>query len=397
MRHLKGSPVYRRAALLVVAAMILAVAAAPAVATAATPHSTLLTSTIYQAVAKQFTISGKMPSSMHGKTVSVEVRKPGRTFWTPVRTPVIGTTGAWKTTYTPQLGGTFYIRVRNGVTAAGLSRTATLTVKKGPGIRFQILLASTTSTRDSGLFEALKPMFLAACPEYTIKATFVGSGAAIALGGSGDADVLLTHSPAAEVNFMNGLVGSPLAPTPHHGVRRYKVMYNDYVLVGPTANPAGILIGDSAQTAFEKIANTDSLFISRNDNSGTNAKEKEIWALLSNPQTGQSWYLASGTMGMAQALTAAKEQGAYTLADRATWLNAKNLGTVTGLSIVSENDSTGRYNNQYSVIEVSDALNKEGARDFSRWIRSAVGQAVIRDYGLDTYGKSLFTPNAGAY
>jgi tungstate transport system substrate-binding protein len=326
-------------------------------------------------------------------------RKPGRTFWTPVKSVTIGLTGRWSWKYTPKLGGKFYIRARYGTTAAGLSRTATLTVRKGPGVTYQIALASTTSTRDSGLFEALKPMFLAACPEYSLKATFVGSGAAIALGGSGDADVLLTHSPAAEVNFMNGLVGSPLAAVPHHGVRRYKVMYNDYVLVGPTANPAGILITDSAQSAFEKIANTDSVFWSRNDASGTNSKEKEIWALLGNPQLGQSWYKASGTMGMAQALAAANDAstGGYTLSDRATWLNANSLGMVKALKIVSENDPSGRYNNQYAVIEVSEPRNWEGARDFSLWIRSAQGQAVIRDYGLDTYGKSLFIPNAGPY
>jgi tungstate transport system substrate-binding protein len=399
MRHMKGLPLYRRAVLVAAGAMMLAVTVAPAIAAAAVPHSTLSTTYMYMPVAKSFTISGKIAKSTHGKYMTIEIRKPGRTFWTPVATSKIGTTGAWHIHYTPKLGGKFYVRARYGTTAAGLSRTATVTVRKGPGVKYQILLASTTSTRDAGLFEALKPMFLAACPEYTVKATFVGSGAAIALGGSGDADVLLTHSPAAEVSFMSGLVGSPLAAVPHHGVRRYKVMYNDYVLVGPTANPAGILAGDSALVAFGKIANTDSTFWSRNDASGTNSKEKEIWALLSNPQTGQSWYKASGTMGMAQALAAANDAstGGYTISDRATWMNATSLGMTKALKIVSENDATGRYNNQYSVIEVSSPRNWEGARDFSLWIRSATGQAVIRDYGLDTYGKSLFIPNAGSY
>lgn len=395
MRHLKESPIYRRAILIAACAMIVAPVAAPAAASAAVPHSTIYTSTLFQAVARQFTISGRIAASTHGKKILIEIRKPGRTFWTPVKSVTIGSTGRWSWKYTPKLGGKFYIRARYGTIAAGLSRTATLTVKKGPGVKYQITLASTTSTRDSGLFEALRPMFLSQCPEYSLKATFVGSGAAIALGGSGDADVLLTHSPAAEVNFMNGLVGSPLAPVPHHGVRRYKVMYNDYVLVGPAADPAGILESDSAQTAFGKIASTGSTFISRNDNSGTNAKEKEIWALLGNPQTGQSWYHATGTMGMAQALSAANEGGAYTLSDRATWLNASNLGTVKLLTIV--NDGDARYFNQYAVMEVSAPRNWEGARDFSLWIRSATAQNIIRDYGLDTYGRTLFVPNHGPY
>jgi tungstate transport system substrate-binding protein len=351
---------------------------------------------MYMPVAKSFTISGKMPAAAHGHKMNVEIRKPGRTFWTTIGIVTIGSTGRWSMTYTPKLGGKFYLRARYTPSSPDrLSRTATLTVKKGPGVKYQILLASTTSTQDSGLYEALKPLFQAQCPEYSLKATFVGSGAAIALGGTGDADVLLTHSPAAELDFMKGIVAG--AASAHKGLTRYKVMYNHFLLAGPKSNPAGILPGDSAQTAFHKIAMTGSTFISRNDNSGTNAKEKEIWAALGNPQLGQSWYKATGTMGMAQALAAANDgsTGGYTLADNATWLMSSRLKTVGNMAVASEGDAA--YFNQYSVIEVRGARNAEGAQDFRRWIMSASVQKVIAEYGIDWYGVPLFTPDAGSY
>jgi tungstate transport system substrate-binding protein len=399
MRHMKDSPLRRRAALLIASAIVFALVAVPTIALAATPHSTLATTYMYMAKAKSFTISGRIAASTHGKYITVEIKKPGRTFWTPVASAKIGTTGAWHIHYTPKLGGTFKIRARYGTTTAGISRTATVIVRTGPGTKSQIVLASTTSTRDSGLFEALRPMFLAQNPEYTLKATFVGSGAAIHLALDGNADVVLAHSPAAELDAMNGIYSAVQHAI--HGVRHYKVMYNDYVLVGPTANPAAIAIGDSAQVAFGKLASTGSTFWSRNDASGTNSKEKEIWALLGNPQgtvgSYASWYKASGTMGMAQALAAANDAstGGYTLSDRATWLNATSLGTTSRLKIVNEGDS--RYFNQYGIFESSGARNAEGARDFSLWLRCPTAQTIIANYGLDTYGRTLFTPNAGAY
>jgi tungstate transport system substrate-binding protein len=174
-------------------------------------------------------------------------------------------------------------------------------------------------------------------------------------------------------------------------------MYNHFLLVGPKTNPAGITLTESAQSAFGKIASTGSTFISRNDNSGTNAKEKEIWAALGNPQTGKSWYKATGTMGMAQALAAANDgsTGGYTLADNATWLMSSRLKTVSNLQIANEGNAA--YFNQYSVIEISGARNAEGAQDFRRWIMSPSVQAVIAEYGNDWYGVSLFIPNAGSY
>jgi tungstate transport system substrate-binding protein len=393
MRHMKGSPFIRRATLLVAAVAMAALVALPAVALAATPHSTLLTSSRYMVKARPFTISGRISTSVRGKKLSIEIRKPGRTFWTTVGQITIPSTGRWKLTYTPKLGGKFFIRARYGGTS-GLSRTATLSVKYGPGVKTTILLASTTSTRDSGLMDLLKPAFLAACPEYGLKGTYVGSGAAMVLGGNGDADVLLVHSPAAELDFMRGIVSGKAYP--HSGLTRHAVMYNDFVLVGPSSNPANILSTDSAATAFQKIATTGSKFISRNDKSGTNAKELEIWKSIGNPQSGQSWYTLSGAgTGMAIALSNAAQTGSYTLADKATWLNVHNLGTVPSLNVVNQGDSV--LFNQYSVIDVRGARNWEGAQDFSLWIRSAQAQALIRTYGEETVGQRLFFPNAGKY
>jgi len=399
MRQVRHGGAAGRIALGVFAAAMVLMLALPMMALAdLAPRTSLLTSARYMSNARSFIISGKMATKFKGKQIAVEIRKPGRTYWDQVALLTINKSGRWSVHYTPKLGGKFFIRARY-MPRKSLSRTAVLTVKRGPSTKMQILLASTTSTRDSGLFERIGPAFLAACPEYTLKATFVGSGAAIALGGTGDADVLLTHSPAAEVDFMNGIVAGKASA--FRGLTRNKVMYNDFVLVGPVANPAGVVDNSAsggAQAAFQSIATAGSTFWSRNDASGTNAKEKEIWKLLGNPQIGQSWYKASGTMGMAQALATANDAGTsgYTLADRATWLNATSLGIVKNLKIVNAGDPI--LFNQYAVIEVKGARNKEGAQDFSNWIRSPQAQALIKTYGEYTYpGQIMFEPNAGPY
>ena len=135
MRQSKGTPLSRRAALIVLAVAMLATIAVPAIASAATPRSTLIMSTTYQPVAKSFTVSGKISPSLHGQKITVEIRKPGRTFWTRVGSVTISTTGTWHLHYTPKLGGKFYVRARYGATTAGLSRTASLTVKRAPASR----------------------------------------------------------------------------------------------------------------------------------------------------------------------------------------------------------------------------------------------------------------------
>ncbi|MDZ4169646.1 MAG: substrate-binding domain-containing protein [Coriobacteriia bacterium] len=408
MRQGMGTRFSTRVVAAFVFAIMVAALVAPAVAGAAVPAPTIALSTSLQATAKPVTISGSMGKAYRGKTVTVQVRKPGRAYWSSAtsKDTTLSSLGRYSIRYTPKLAGKFYFRVRYNATPPKYSRTVSMTVKKGPSTKTEVFLSSTTSTRDSGLFEALKPMFLNDCPEYTIKAQFVGTGAAIALGGTGDADVLLTHSPSQEVAFMNGLVDGKASA--YRGKSRYKVMYNDYVLVGPTANPAACETSETATSAFGKIAGTSSTFWSRNDKSGTNTKEKEIWALIDSPQIDAAasttattvfmpWYKASGTMGMAQALAASNDgaSGGYTLSDRGTWLNAKALGLTKNLKIVNEGDAN--YFNQYSVIEVGGARNWEGAQDFSQWIRTPKAQEIIRTYGVSTYGQALFIPNQGSW
>ncbi len=402
MSQSKKRGIQRLAALFVVVAMAAALIA-PAVAQAVTqPTPTLYLSTSYQPTAAPMIVSGYVGPAYAGTKVNVYVKKPGRTYWSVIGSPAVRSTGKFHLAYTPKLAGKYWFRANLRKTTSTWSPYRSLFVRKGPGTKTEILLASTTSTRDSGLFERIGPAFLTACPEYTLKATFVGSGAAMALGGSGDADVLLTHSPAMEREFMTGYLSGVLQE--HKGKTRYKVMYNDYVLVGPKTNPYAIATTDTAAAAFSKFSTetasgftTGTAFWSRNDKSGTNEKEKAIWATIGSPQVGASWYKASGTMGMAAALAAANDltTGGYTLSDRGTWLMANTLGTVKNLKIVNEGDST--YFNQYSVIEVDGARNWEGAQDFSQWIRSPQAQELIRTYGEYTYGSSMFTPNAGSY
>jgi tungstate transport system substrate-binding protein len=295
------------------------------------------------------------------------------------------------------------------------SRNKSLRVKKGSGTTSEVVLSSTTSTRDSGLFERLGPAFLHTCPEYTLKGTFKGSGAAIADGAMGNADVLLTHSPSSELKYIDGLYmpDTTWVPAPYRGKNRRSVMYNDYVLIGPASNPATVTVGETAKSAFGKLVGGGSgrwVFVSRNDKSGTNTKEKAIWTsipVVISPAP--AWYLASGTMGMAQAIMFCDQNTikGYTLADRATWLNVKNQGVVGygpdatpadpyRMAVVNEGDAT--YFNPYSVMEVVGARNAEGAADFSAWIRSAEGQALIKTYGEYSYpGQTMFTPYAGAW
>jgi tungstate transport system substrate-binding protein len=240
-----------------------------------------------------------------------------------------------------------------------------------------LLLASTTSTQDSGLFDELLPAFQAAYPQYVVKVTAVGSGEAMKLGENKDADVLLVHSPAAEKEFMaNG-----------YGVQRRDVMYNDFVIVGPPSDPAGIKGLASASEAFTKIASTESLFFSRGDNSGTNAKELTVWRAAGIEPAGD-WYQATG-QGMGDTLKIASEKLGYTLADRATYLSAREG---LDLDILVEGDEA--LFNQYGVIVVKGAVNEQGATDFMIWITSDEAQELIGKFGVDKFGQALFTPNA---
>jgi tungstate transport system substrate-binding protein len=241
----------------------------------------------------------------------------------------------------------------------------------------KLVLASTTSTQDSGLFDVLISAFEEAYPEYKVEVIAVGSGEAIALGEKKDADVLLVHSPAAEEKFI----------ADGFGTERKDVMYNDFIIVGPAADPAGIKGMASAAEAFKKLSETQNVFISRGDDSGTHSKEKTIWKAAGIEPAGD-WYKSAG-QGMGDVLKIAAETPGYTLADRATYLNLKDT---LQLEILVEGEKA--LFNQYGVIPVVGANNPDGAQAFADWIVSAEGQGVIETYGVEKYGQALFIPNA---
>jgi tungstate transport system substrate-binding protein len=244
-----------------------------------------------------------------------------------------------------------------------------------------LVLATTTSTQDSGLLDALIPLFEARHDRF-VKTIAVGSGQAMALGRRGEADVLLVHSPEAEEAFVRD----------GFGVNRRMVMHNDFVVVGPAADSAKIGAASGASAAFALIAKAGAAFFSRADESGTHALEKKLWKAASVEPAGE-WYRQTG-LGMAQTLAVAAEKKGYTLTDRGTYLaHEKNLG----LKVLFEGDPA--LMNVYHVIEVSPEkspkVNAEAARLFSDFMVSEEAQRAIADYGKDKYGSPLFFPDAG--
>lgn len=245
-----------------------------------------------------------------------------------------------------------------------------------------IILATTTSTQDSGLLDVLLPIFEKKMG-YFVKTIAVGSGQAMAMGQKGEADVLLVHSPDAEKKFM----------AEGYGVNRRLVMHNDFIIVGSKTDPAGIKGSRSSIEAFRKIAASSAFFMSRGDNSGTHAKEKSIWKAAGTNPEGQRWYQQTG-LGMGQTLSVAAEKKTYTLADRGTYLALKkNLG----LDILVEGDAV--LLNIYHVIDVNPVkwpkVNSAGAKAFSDFMVSRQTQDIIRKFGVEKYGSPLFFPDAG--
>jgi tungstate transport system substrate-binding protein len=245
-----------------------------------------------------------------------------------------------------------------------------------------IILATTTSTQDTGLLDVLIPIFEKQTG-YFVKTIAVGSGQAMAMGQKGEADVLLVHSPDAEKKFIEE----------GYGINHQLVMHNDFVIVGPSADPAKIKGTKSSAEALKLIASANALFVSRGDNSGTHAKEKTLWKKADINPVGQKWYQETGS-GMGQTLNVAAEKKGYTLTDRGTYLSLKkNLG----LDILVEGDAA--LLNIYHVIEVNSAkwpkVNIEGAKAFADFMVSKKTQGIIKTFGIDKFGSPLFFPDAG--
>ena len=245
-----------------------------------------------------------------------------------------------------------------------------------------VILATTTSTQDSGLLDVLIPIFEKKTG-YFVKTIAVGSGQAMAMGQKGEADVLLVHSPDAEKKFV----------TDGSGINRRLVMHNDYIVVGPLGDPAKIRGMKSAVEVFKKIASSNSLFISRGDNSGTHSKEKTIWKVANIKYEGEKWYQQTG-LGMGQTINVASEKRAYTLADRGTYLALKKR---LDLEILAEGDAV--LLNIYHVIEVNQAkfpkVNAGGGKAFADFMVSKEVQGIIKTFGVEKFGSPLFFPDAG--
>jgi tungstate transport system substrate-binding protein len=244
-----------------------------------------------------------------------------------------------------------------------------------------VILATTTSTQDSGLLDVLIPIFEQKTG-YRVKTVAVGTGQALAMGERGEADVLLVHAPAAEKKVVESGAA----------INRRLVMHNDFIIVGPEKDPAKIKGSATTADAFKKIAQAKALFVSRGDDSGTNKKELELWKAAQIEPKG-SWYQESGT-GMGQTLNIASEKGGYTLTDRATYLALKkNLA----LTILLEGDKS--LLNVYHVMQVNPdkfpKVNAAGGKAFADFMVDAETQKVIGDFGKDKFGQSLFFPDAG--
>jgi tungstate transport system substrate-binding protein len=247
-----------------------------------------------------------------------------------------------------------------------------------------LILATTTSTEDSGLLDFILPDFEA---QYgaQVDVIAVGTGQSLKLGEDGNADVVLVHARAQEDAFMQA----------GHGVRREDVMYNDFIIVGPAADPAGVRGMTNAAEAFQQIAQSGATFVSRGDESGTHTKEKSVWTAAGVLAEGD-WYLSSG-QGMGAVLTLAGEQQAYTLSDRATYL-ARTLEGID-LEILVEGDPI--LFNPYGVIAVNPAkgphIQADLANTFIDWLISMPAQEMIGQFGVDEFGAPLFTPDSALW
>lgn len=263
-----------------------------------------------------------------------------------------------------------------------LSACAPATQAPPAPVNSELLLVSTTTTQDSGLLDVLLPAFEKETG-YKVKLVAVGSGDALKMGQEGNADVILLHSPSAEKTFMeNG-----------YGVDRRLVMHNDFIIIGPSTDPANIKGMSVASDALKAIYASGAIFVSRGDDSGTNKKELDLWKKAGLDPKGQAWYLETG-QGQGATLTIASEKNGYALTDRGTFLAYK---ANVNLQLLVEGDSG--LLNVYHVITVNPEkwpkVNVEGAKAFADFVTSTAGQEIIRNFGVDKYGQPLFYPDAG--
>lgn len=254
----------------------------------------------------------------------------------------------------------------------------------GSGDPHSFILATTTSTENSGLLAFILPEFEEEVG-VMVEIVAVGTGQALQLGEDGNADVLLVHARDLEDAFMDA----------GHGSRREDVMYNDFIIVGPAADPAGIRGMADASAAFAAIAGAEAPFVSRGDDSGTHTKEKAIWAEAGIEPAGNRY--DSAGQGMGAVLTIADEEGAYTLSDRATYLARTLEGT--DLEILVEGDPI--LFNPYGVIAVNpekgDHIKADLANQFIDWLISVPTQEMIGQFGTEEFGSPLFTPDSGPW
>jgi tungstate transport system substrate-binding protein len=244
-----------------------------------------------------------------------------------------------------------------------------------------VVLATTTSTQDTGLLDVLVPAFTQASG-FQVKTIAVGTGAALAMGDRGDADVLLVHAPSAEEAYM----------AKGRGLSRALVMHNAFVVVGPAADPAHVRGAATAEAAFAAIARAGAPFVSRADESGTNVKELALWKAASATPAAP-WYVKTGS-GMADTLHVASQKAAYALTDDGTFLSQRAT-----LALVPLVEDARDLRNVYHVIVVKPlegrVSNEPGARAFAAFVTSAAGQGIIAAYGRERFGRPLFTPDAG--